>query len=85
MAERPTQEAQYAFNKAIMQLHANDPNDAGLKLAVASLAEGLGHLAVGLRATYVVLEDVKRLLAAPGPGTHRGPTPGGGGKHGIRL
>jgi hypothetical protein len=64
MPERPTQEAQWKFNQAIMQIDTGGGSTqvTGIALGLQSIAEGLGQLAIGLRATYVLLEDVQRLL-----------------------
>ena len=64
MADRPTQEAQWKFNQAIMQIDMGRGSTpvTGIAIGLQSIAEGLGQLAVGLRATYVLLEDVQRLL-----------------------
>lgn len=67
---KPTVDAEYRFRQA--QLHCtngildaqNDPIARGTFTALTDFAEGLVDLAVGLRATYMLLEEVNRKLDA---------------------
>jgi len=74
MTDRPTEEAQRFFSKA--QHWFNTGKAAGFKdqpqigNIIAGLSEmtvGLDQLARGLRATYVLLEQVNRKLDQQGP------------------
>jgi hypothetical protein len=69
---RPTQEASYKFKKAYgfadragafyQVTHSTGNEEMGnrfLSAAVRELAQGLEHLSDGLRATYILLEEVK--------------------------
>jgi hypothetical protein len=69
---RPTEQANYRFNKAnrfadqaggfFTATHIKGNEDKGhsyLCAAVRELAEGMQHLSDGLRATYILLEQVK--------------------------
>jgi hypothetical protein len=69
---RPTEQASYKFNKAyrfadqaggfFTATHVKGNEDKGhsyLCSAVRELAEGMQHLSDGLRATYILLEQVK--------------------------
>jgi len=68
----PTQNATFKFQKAyrfadqaggFYQVNAKggsvEMGNRYLSAAVRELAEGLQHLSVGLRATYILLEEVK--------------------------
>jgi hypothetical protein len=70
---RPTQQANYKFQKAygfadqagaFYQItRAGGSNEMGnryLSSAVREMAEGLQHLSDGLRATYILLEEVQK-------------------------
>jgi hypothetical protein len=69
---RPTEHANFKFRKAYtfadkaggfyQVTHANGNEEMGnryLSSAVRELAEGLQHLSDGLRATYILLEEIK--------------------------
>ncbi len=69
---RPTEQASYKFSKAqrfadqaggfFTATHLKGNEDRGhghLCAAVRELAEGMQHLSDGLRATYILLEQVK--------------------------
>ena len=64
---KPTEDAEAQFRRAeVILAHAvlrHPPGEAALLGSVAHIAEGLRHLSVGLRATYILLEQVKRDLA----------------------
>jgi len=69
---RPTEDAEAKFQQArvvlghsILKIPADSENVAQ-NGALINIAEGLIHLSVGLRATYILLEDVKRLLQQKG-------------------
>ena len=55
--------SQNAFTRGIVATKSTDMADvyAGL----TNMAEGLVNLAVGVRATYILLEEVKRKLDSP--------------------
>ena len=66
----PTQSAEYYFRQAKTQLEnltgeaygqGTMPGEA--KEALISLCDGLGHLSVGLRATYAQIAEMKAELA----------------------
>jgi len=70
MAQRPTESAEYEFRMA-EQLYAKAVTNAASRvdketleqmLANTNMARGMRNLAVGLRATYMLLEEVKGLL-----------------------
>jgi hypothetical protein len=69
---RPTEHATFKFKKAyrfadqaggfFLATHVSGNEEKGnsyLSAAVRELAEGLQHLSDGLRATYILLEEVK--------------------------
>jgi hypothetical protein len=69
---RPTQQANFKFKKAYdfadqagayyQVTHASGNEELGnryLSSAVRELASGLQHLSDGLRATYILLEEIK--------------------------
>jgi hypothetical protein len=65
---RPTESAINEFHvvrqhsgRAFIRIPVGDPN-AEIALAIKSLADGLINLSTGLRATYMLLEEVKGLL-----------------------
>lgn len=68
MADRPTDKAFYAFEFA--KNSANNFNRGKsvpadqqfMFIALAKMAEGLQHLSTGIRATYILLEEVKTQL-----------------------
>ena len=65
MAEpRPTDQARDFFASAVLaaSTYKSTKNDAELGEAVKKLAQGLFFEAIGLRATYILLEEVKALL-----------------------
>lgn len=52
------------FAQAPVMRNGSDPRDIkDIAAAVRDTADGLQNLAVGLRATYILLEEVKGLLA----------------------
>jgi hypothetical protein len=65
---RPTELAESYFRQAQGSLTRgmlSDKNDSTTTAELAGLVnlmEGLVHLSTGLRATYILLEEVKRLL-----------------------
>jgi len=71
----PTQEAERYFNFATMWLNkivmagiegksaAGHPYD--MAMGVTNVAYGLANLSIGLRATYMKLEEIERLLKQP--------------------
>ena len=80
MAEKPTDTAKIFFSEAIMAASSftNTKNNFDLGQAVQKMSQGLYFQSIGLRATYILLEEVKQLLqrqsAQPG---RTGPPPGG--------
>jgi hypothetical protein len=68
MADRPTDSAQMMFNLSTELSRAaahsaknkGDVAQEGVALAVNHIAQGLSHLSEGLRATYILLEEVQR-------------------------
>lgn len=65
----PTQQAEAFFLQAqrvMTGMHPpDDPHshlDLELQLAIRNMAIGLGHLAMGVRATYILLEEVQKEL-----------------------
>jgi hypothetical protein len=63
----PTKTAEDAFQYAMMTLQhvktdANDEINPNVRSALSNMAYGLKHLWVGLRATYMLLEEVQREL-----------------------
>jgi hypothetical protein len=69
--ERPTDTAKNFFADAVMAAssYKNTKDNADLAQAVQRIAQGLYFESVGLRATYLLLEEVKGLLK------HQSPTP----------
>jgi hypothetical protein len=74
MAERPTESAEHNFRLA-EQMYVKAVVNAGSTvdkavmeqmLAHASMARGMRDLSVGLRATYILLEEVKGMLKRQG-------------------
>jgi hypothetical protein len=68
--DKPTQRAEAYFD-AVMQIASHgtainkmEPRDQAF--CFAKTAEGLKELAVGVRATYILLEEVRNLLRAQG-------------------
>lgn len=75
---KPTEEAKFHFDRAMQfasraggyyMIHkGRDPatdtemGDRNMTRALVELADGLGHMSVGLRATYALLSEVKTLL-----------------------
>ena len=69
----PTQSAEYSFRQARSKLEnlageafgrgSDRPRNA--RKALIAMCDGLGHLSVGLRATYALLSEVKTELAQP--------------------
>jgi hypothetical protein len=80
---RPTELAEYSFRNAqgsFTRGILNTKNDltAGDTFAgLQYIAEGLGNLATGLRATYLLLEEVNRKLDQRGVGPSAAPVPPG--------
>jgi hypothetical protein len=68
-AERYFIQAQNATTRGILNAK-NDPTAVDTFAALSNLAQGLANLAVGVRATYMLLEEVNRKL---GPSTPRIP------------
>lgn len=71
--KRPTESAKMHFGIAqthtrmAHQIAAKDKGDDGMyksnvAVAIYELADGLNDLTTGIRATYILLEEVKRLL-----------------------
>jgi hypothetical protein len=62
--ERPTETAKNFFAEAVIAAssYKNTRNDADLGQAVQRLAQGLYFECIGLRATYLLLEEVKAAL-----------------------
>jgi hypothetical protein len=69
MSDRPTELAESKFKQARMeaiQAGPNSPNDLAhlhrvhMSNAMLLMAEGLTQMAIGLRATYVLLEQMQR-------------------------
>jgi hypothetical protein len=67
-AERFFTQAQNSFTRGLLASKDLDVKDqlAGL----SNIAQGLGNLAVGVRATYMLLEEVKALLQRQARGGH---------------
>jgi hypothetical protein len=64
---RPTEAAEDAFQFAMHELQqvkttADDQVDLHLRSALSNMAFGLKNLSVGLRATYMLLEEVQKDL-----------------------
>jgi hypothetical protein len=68
---KPTQEAQRYFEFASMWLNQivaasvqgrGDPAMGHMATGLTNMAMGLDHLSVALRATYMKLEEIERLL-----------------------
>ncbi len=66
MSDRPTEKASYSFEFAkntANNLHGNASSEQKVLLSIlAKLAEGLQHMSKGMRATYILLEEVKELV-----------------------
>ena len=73
MADRPTDQARVYFGmaqtstKLAHQISMQDKSLEGMYksyvvVSINDLASGLSELATGIRATYILLEEVKRLL-----------------------
>ena len=72
---RPTEEAQRYFEHANMWLMEvvraamegkNEPiNTYHIAMGLTNMAYGMSHLSVGMRATYMKLEEIERLLKLP--------------------
>ena len=69
--DKPTENAEYWFrqadhNSSILMFPHRDLSDSDRDFYIGNslhdLAKGLGHLAVGLRATYILLDQVNRKL-----------------------
>ena len=71
--KRPTDSAKIHFgiaqthSRMAHQIAAKDKGDDGMQkshvaVAIYELADGLNDLTTGIRATYILLEEVKRLL-----------------------
>ena len=77
MAERPTDSARAWFGTAAdlskkAAIHTGDVANTELALAVNHMALGLADLSQGLRATYILLEEVQRSVkSAQGFGAGR--------------
>jgi hypothetical protein len=66
---RPTEEAQTYFalaNRMFGHLVTSQGDMAKLGTGLGNLALGLEKLSIGLRATYLELEEIKRLLQHQG-------------------
>jgi hypothetical protein len=64
MADKPTQKAEWAFNRAA-GFFVGTPNDVKLvhlAIMLQEMSKGLSDLSVGLRATYSLLDEVNRKL-----------------------
>jgi hypothetical protein len=74
MTRRPTEEAEVSFHAArgrfaIEFMKAKPGTDAyNLSLGLQSMADGLINLSIGLRATYILLEQLQSGGSQPGPG-----------------
>lgn len=68
MSYRPTDTARFFFNKTLNYTWrfktSKDPVD--LANALGEIAQGLDNLAVGVRATYMLVDEVKTLLQKQG-------------------
>ena len=62
-AERYFYSAQGAFTRGILNTK-NDLTATDTFAGLSNLAQGLAHLAVGLRATYMLLDEVNQKLNA---------------------
>lgn len=62
---KPTEIAELLFSAAAHHMvhTGSKPELRDISYALEKTAEGLGSLAVGLRATYILLKEVKDLLA----------------------
>jgi hypothetical protein len=71
--KKPTDQARFQFGMALTQTklaHQISMKDKGnegmykshIAISLQQIAEGLNAMATGMRATYIVLEDIKRLL-----------------------
>jgi hypothetical protein len=64
---RPTETAEDAFQFAMHELQQvktamNDPVNMHLTAALSNMAFGLKNLSIGVRATYMLLEEVQKDL-----------------------
>jgi hypothetical protein len=64
---RPTATAEEAFQFAMHELQqvkttTNDQVDLHLRSALSNMAYGLKNLSIGMRATYMLLEEVQKDL-----------------------
>lgn len=75
MSKKPTEAAQHAFNYGVIAAYQavriyddkkldQSVGDHSLAVAVHRIAKGLNEMAIGLRATYILLEQVERDVAA---------------------
>lgn len=68
MSTRPTELAESYFRQAQgsftrgMLSEKNDSTTTSELAGLVNITEGLVHLSTGLRATYILLDEVKRLL-----------------------
>jgi hypothetical protein len=60
-AERLFYQAQGATSRGIVSIQ-NDPAALNILAALSNISQGLANLAVGVRATYILLEQVNRKL-----------------------
>jgi hypothetical protein len=61
LAESYFRQAQGSLTRGMLS-EKNDSITTAELAGLVNLAEGLVHLSTGVRATYILLEDVKRLL-----------------------
>jgi hypothetical protein len=64
LAESYFRQAQGSFTRGVLKGSAQSGDSVELQLAagLVNAMEGLVHLSTGLRATYILLEEVKGLL-----------------------
>lgn len=67
MSDRPTDKASYSFEFAKnsannFNLGSVSNDQKFLFTTLAKIAEGLQHMTKGMRATYILLEEVKELI-----------------------
>jgi hypothetical protein len=71
--KKPTEQARLHFgiaqqhSRLAHQISAKENNDVGMQkshmaISLYEIAEGMSELATGIRATYILLDEVKKLL-----------------------
>jgi|KBSSwiStaDraftv2_1062776.scaffolds.fasta_scaffold922729_1 hypothetical protein len=68
MTNKPTQEAEWAFNRT-GNFYGGSPENVQLShlaIMLQEMSKGLANLSIGLRATYNLLDEVNRKLNQQG-------------------